>query len=104
MKWVLGLAKLIVLGFWLGVLYFSFIHPLPGKISALLPALAIMMLMLHGIQALLLGLMSKGLLTLTWRHYVSVLLFGFFSMLELRKPLFDAAQAATQRMQKPKSE
>ena len=41
MKIVLWLAKLIVLGFWVGAVYFTFIHPLPGKISTLIPAFAV---------------------------------------------------------------
>ena len=36
-KLLLWLAKAIVLGFWFGAIYFSFIHPLPGKISTLIP-------------------------------------------------------------------
>lgn len=87
------LAKLIVLGFWGGVLYFSFWHPLPGKISTLMPAFAVLMLLVHGIQAAMLTLVARGLIPLRWTHYVSVLLFGFFTMYELRNALFEAAKA-----------
>ena len=48
MKIVLWLAKLIVLGFWVGAVYFTFIHPLPGKISTLIPAFAVLMLLVMG--------------------------------------------------------
>lgn len=95
------LAKLVVLGFWIGTVYFSFIHPLPGKISDLLPAFAVLVLFVHGIQAVVLSLIAKDLLTLKPYHYVSVLLFGFFTLLELRDPLFKAAQAKTQSASAP---
>lgn len=102
MKIILWLAKLIVMGFWVGAIYFTFIHPLPGKISSLIPAFAVLMLFVHGIQAALLALIAKDLIPLTARHYISVLLFGFFTMLELREELFKAAQAASQSKQPPK--
>lgn len=105
MKIILWLAKLIVMGFWVGAIYFTFIHPLPGKISSLIPAFAVLMLFVHGIQAALLTLIAKDLIPLTARHYISVLLFGFFTMLELREELFkaaQAAQAASQPKQPPK--
>lgn len=60
------------------------------------------MLFVHGIQAALLTLIAKDLIPLTARHYISVLLFGFFTMLELREELFKAAQAASQPKQPPK--
>ena len=62
------IAKLIVLGFWGGVIYFSFIHPLPGKMSSLLPAFAVLVLFVHGIQAVMLNLIAKGLITLKHRQ------------------------------------
>ncbi|MBP8172397.1 MAG: DUF1145 domain-containing protein [Aeromonadaceae bacterium] len=86
------IAKLIVLGFWGGVIYFSFIHPLPGKMSSLLPAFAVLVLFVHGIQAVMLNLIAKGLITLKPYHFISVLLFGFFTLLELRDALFLAAK------------
>ena len=102
MKFILGLAKLIVLGFWVGAIYFTFIHPLPGKISTLIPAFAVLMLLVHGIQAALLTLIAKDLIPLTARHYISVLLFGFSTMLELREQLFQAAQAKSGKVSEPK--
>jgi putative membrane protein len=104
MKIVLWLAKLIVLGFWVGAVYFTFIHPLPGKISTLIPAFAVLMLLVHGIQAALLTLIAKDLLPLTVKHYISVLLFGFFTMLELREQLFKAAQAQSSALQARKKD
>lgn len=92
-KLFIWLAKLVVLGFWAGIIYFSFIHPLPGKISDLLPAFAVLVLFVHGIQAVVLSLIAKDLIPLKPYHYISVLLFGFFTLLELRDPLFKAAQA-----------
>ena len=86
------IAKLIVLGFWGGVIYFSFIHPLPGKMSSLLPAFAVLVLFVHGTQAVMLNLIAKGLITLKPYHFISVLLFGFFTLLELRDALFQAAK------------
>ena len=56
-------------------------------------SVAVLMLLVHGIQAALLTLIAKDLIPLTARHYISVLLFGFFTMLELREQLFHAAQA-----------
>ena len=42
MKWLfLLLAKLIVMGFWLGSVYFIFIHPIEGKIHTLIPVFAV---------------------------------------------------------------
>jgi putative membrane protein len=99
MKAVLWLAKLVVLGFWAGAIYFTFFHPLPGKISTLIPAFAVLMLLVHSIQAALLTLIAKDLIKLTRWHYLSVLLFGFFTMLELRDQLFKAAQAKTAELQ-----
>lgn len=104
MKIVVWLAKLIVLGFWVGAVYFTFIHPLPGKISTLIPVFAVLMLLVHGIQAALLTLIAKDLIPLTSRHYISVLLFGFFTMLELREQLFKAAQAQSAALQVKKKD
>ena len=70
MKIILWLAKLIVMGFWVGAIYFTFIHPLPGKISSLIPAFAVLMLFVHGIQAALLtgtGEVSGRLMIILWR-------------------------------------
>ena len=89
------LAQLIVLGFWAGAFYFTFLHPLPGKISTLIPAFAVLMLLVHGIQAAMLTLVARDLIPLRWTHYLSVLLFGFFTMYELRNALFQAAKAKT---------
>ena len=102
MKFVLWLAKLIVLGFWVGAIYFTFIHQLPGKLSTLILAFAVLMLLVHGIQAAVLTLIAKDLIPLTARHYISLLLFGFFTMLELREELFNAAQAKINQKQQDK--
>ena len=52
MKWLfLLLAKLIVMGFWLGSVYFIFIHPIEGKIHTLIPVFAVLVLTVHAIQA-----------------------------------------------------
>ena len=60
------------------------------------------MLLVHGIQATVLTLIAKDLIPLTARHYVSLLLFGFFTMLELREELFNAAQAKINQKQQDK--
>ncbi|MFC3913743.1 DUF1145 domain-containing protein [Pseudaeromonas sharmana] len=99
----LWLAKAIVLGFWIGAIYFTFLHPLPGKISTLIPAFAVLMLLVHGIQAAMLTLIANGIMPLKWQHYVSVLLFGFFTMLDLRKALFQAAERKVAEKRNPPS-
>ena len=91
MKIILWLAKLIVMGFWVGAIYFTFIHPLPGKISSLIPAFAVLMLFVHGIQAAIMTLVAKDLIKLTKRDYIELLLFGFFRMFELRESLYQAS-------------
>lgn len=90
-KLLLGLAKLIVLGFWLGAIYYT-INPLPGKLHMLIPVFAVLVLMVHGIQAAIMRLVAGDLFKLTARHYLSLLLFGFFAMLELRDRLMQAAE------------
>jgi Predicted membrane protein len=93
MKWFfLLLAKLIVMGFWLGSIYFTFLHPLTGKIHTLIPVFAILVLMVHAIQAAIMTLVAKDLVKLSTRDYIELLLFGFFRMLELRGAIYDAAQ------------
>ena len=92
MKWLfLLLAKLIVMGFWLGSVYFTFFHPLEGKIHTLIPVFAVLVLMVHGIQAAIMTLVAKDLIKLTKRDYIELLLFGFFRMFELRESLYQAS-------------
>ena len=93
MKWLfLLLAKLIVMGFWLGSVYFTFIHPLEGKIHTLIPVFAVLVLMVHAIQAAIMTLVAKDMIKLTARDYIELLLFGFFRMIELRGAIYEAAQ------------
>ncbi len=87
---LLLLAKLIILGFWVGSLYFT-VNPLPGKLHMLVPLVAALVLMLHGIQAAIMRLVAGDVMTLRARHYVSLLLFGVFAMLELREQLLQTA-------------
>ncbi len=100
-KLLLWLAKAIVLGFWVGAIYFSFIHPLPGKISTLIPVFAVLMLLVHGIQAAMLTLTANGSIQLKWYDYISVMLFGFFTILDLRKALFLAAERKVAEKKSP---
>ena len=93
MKWLfLLLAKLIVMGFWLGSVYFTFIHSLEGKIHTLIPVFAVLVLTVHGIQAAIMTLVAKDMIKLTKRDYIELLLFGFFRMIELRGAIYEAAQ------------
>ena len=57
----------------------------------------------HGIQAAMLTLIANGIMPLKWQHYVSVLLFGFFTMLDLRKALFQAAERKVAEKRNPPS-
>ncbi|MBB6056458.1 DUF1145 domain-containing protein [Tolumonas osonensis] len=86
------LAKLIVMGFWLGSVYFTFLHPLEGRIHTLIPVFAVLVLMVHAIQAAIMTLVAKDLIKLSPRDYIELLLFGFFRMLELRGEIYEAAQ------------
>ena len=93
MKWFfLLLAKLIVMGFWLGSVYFTFFHPLEGKIHTLIPVFAVLVLTVHAIQAAIMTLVAKDMIKLTKRDYIELLLFGFFRMIELRGAIYEAAQ------------
>ncbi len=93
MKWLfLLLAKLIVMGFWLGSVYFIFIHPIDGKIHTLIPVFAVLVLTVHAIQAAIMTLVAKDMIKLTKRDYIELLLFGFFRMIELRGAIYEAAQ------------
>lgn len=92
MKLLIWLAKIIILGFWFGAVWFSF-HPLPGKLSLLLPVFAVLVLLVHGIQAAIMTLVAKDVMPLRRWDYVGLLLFGFFSMLELRDRLLKASDA-----------
>ncbi len=83
-RFFLTIAKLIVMGFWIGSLYFTFFHPLEGKIHTLIPVFAVLVLVVHGIQAAIMTLVAKDLIKLTRLDYLLVLLFGFFKMLSLR--------------------
>lgn len=86
------IAKLIVMGFWVGCIYFTFFHQLEGKIHTLIPAFAVLVLVVHGIQAALMTLVAKDLIQLTRNDYIQVFLFGFFRMIELRGKIYEAAQ------------
>ncbi|GAA4495038.1 DUF1145 domain-containing protein [Pseudaeromonas paramecii] len=92
MKLVLWLAKIIILGFWCGAVWFT-LHPLPGKLSLLLPVFAVLVLLVHGIQAAIMTLVAKDVMPLRRWDYLSLLLFGFFAMLELRDRLLAASQS-----------
>lgn len=88
----LTIAKLIVMGFWIGTLYFTFFHPLEGKIHTLIPVFAVLVLVVHGIQAAIMTLVAKDLIKLTRLDYLQVLLFGFFQMLSLREAIYEASK------------
>lgn len=74
-----------------GSVYFTFFHPLEGKIHTLIPVFAVLVLMVHGIQAAIMTLVAKDLIKLTKRDYIELLLFGFFRMFELRESLYQAS-------------
>ncbi len=63
------LAKIIVMGFWLGSIYFTFFHPLTGKIHTLIPVFAVLVLLVHGIQAAIMTLVAKDLVKLSRLHH-----------------------------------
>lgn len=86
------IAKLIVMGFWLGCIYYTWIHPIGGKLQTMIPVFGVLALMVHGIQAALMTLVAKDLIQLTRRDYIELLLFGFFRMIELREALYHAAK------------
>lgn len=91
-RFFLTIAKLIVMGFWIGSLYFTFFHPLEGKIHTLIPVFAVLVLVVHGIQAAIMTLVAKDLIKLTRLDYLQVILFGFFQMLSLRDAIYEASK------------
>jgi hypothetical protein len=46
-------------------------------------------------------MIANGIMPLKWQHYVSVLLFGFFTMLDLRKNCFRLPRARLLKSETP---
>ena len=86
MKLVITAGKLLTLVVWL-VLAANLVMPFPGNGALILYILTGLMLVMHGIQLMIFwGAFGKQL-KLTGKDKLMILVFGFFSLLDLRERL-----------------
>ncbi|MCE9680133.1 DUF1145 domain-containing protein [Shewanella sp. AS1] len=86
MKLFILSGKVITLFAWALMLY-NLPSPIGGDIGLLLSLLFIITLFMHAVQVLIFHIMFKALMPIRKRHYLWVLLFGVFSLLEHRQQL-----------------
>ncbi|QYJ97465.1 DUF1145 domain-containing protein [Shewanella alkalitolerans] len=84
MKMVILIGKGITLFAWAVMLYNLFV-PAEGNIGMLLTLLLGITLVMHGLQTLIFRTLFKPLMTIGYGDYLSVMLFGVFSLLEYRQ-------------------
>ena len=84
MKMVILIGKAITLFAW-AVMIYNLFAPAEGNIGMLLTLLLAITLVMHGLQTLIFRTLFKPLMTLGFRQYLNVMLFGVFSLLEYRQ-------------------
>ncbi|MGL6418303.1 DUF1145 domain-containing protein [Aeromonas allosaccharophila] len=87
------LAMGLVLFFWFGVLV-SLIAPLPGKLNGFLPVCGVIVALLHWLQASMIKAACKRYFTVSKAEFVTVLIFGVFGMVDIRRRLQEIVNSA----------
>ncbi|MFB2865388.1 DUF1145 domain-containing protein [Aeromonas sp. MdU4] len=87
------LAMGLVLFFWFGVLV-SLIAPLPGKLNGFLPVCGVIVALLHWLQASMIKAACKRYFTVSKAEFVTVLIFGVFGMVDIRRRLQEIVSSA----------
>ncbi len=88
MKMLILGGKAITLFFWVMMIY-NLIMPFNGNISNLLNFLFFTMLAMHSLQVLMFHNLFKSLMKIENKHYLSVLIFGAFSLLAYRREVLN---------------
>ncbi|QYK01229.1 DUF1145 domain-containing protein [Shewanella psychrotolerans] len=84
MKMMILAGKAITLFAW-GVMLYNLFIPVDGNIGTLLTILLVITLVMHCFQVLIFHMLFKSLMTIQKSHYLAVLLFGVFSLLDYRQ-------------------
>ncbi|QYJ85988.1 DUF1145 domain-containing protein [Shewanella mesophila] len=84
MKMMILAGKAITLFAW-GVMLYNLFAPIDGNIGTLLTILLAITLVMHCVQVLIFHALFKSLMAIEKLHYLAVLLFGVFSLLEYRQ-------------------
>ncbi|PMH45436.1 hypothetical protein BCU68_10095 [Vibrio sp. 10N.286.49.B3] len=84
MKYLLILAKAAIAFVWF-VLLVNIVHPFPGNAAIALYIMTAFLFMMHGLQMLIfLGAFGDKLTLNRWEKW-SILIFGIFSLLDIRR-------------------
>ncbi|MCG9697900.1 DUF1145 domain-containing protein [Shewanella sp. Isolate11] len=89
---ILG-GKVVTLFAWIVMIYNLFM-PIEGNIGILLNMLFAVTLLMHCVQVLIFHTLFKSLMTIRKTDYLSVLLFGVFSLLAYRQQILANGKSA----------